>query len=258
MAIEYDIKKINFIREGKGKKVLLLHGWMANIKSFQPVFEKLSKNFDTIALDFPGFGKSEMPPVTWDIYDYAKIIYQFVIENNFYPCTIIGHSFGGRVAIIIGSRYSNIVDKIILVDSAGLKPKRNLKYYLKIYSYKLIKNSVKLICIILKKDFNSNIQKVKEKLNIKGSSDYENSKDLKDIFVKVVNQDLKEDAKKINKPTLIIWGDKDYDTPLYMAKKLNKLIKDSGIVILENAGHYSYLDQFSKFINVVNYFINLN
>jgi len=256
MNNDYDIKNINFIRKGSGKKVLLLHGWQANIETFKPVFDILSKKYDVIAVDFPGFGNSKIPPSNWDIFDYANIIQNFIKYYNFHPCTIIGHSFGGRIAIILGARANELIEKLILVDSAGLKPKRKLKYFLKVYSYKTIKFFLRIYCLFFKKEFNNTLKKIRERLKIKGSIDYENAGNLKEIFVRVVNQDLSKFAKKIKKPTLIIWGENDIDTPLYMAKKLNKLIKDSGIVILENAAHYSYLDNFNKFIRVVDYFIS--
>ncbi len=258
MGIKYDLNKINYIQKGSGKKVLLLHGWMSNIDVFKPVIENLSLNFDVLAIDFPGFGKSILPESSWGIYEYADLVYDFIKFKNFYPTTIIGHSFGGRVAIILGSKYSILVDKLILVDSAGLRPKRTVKYYFKVYIYKLIKLISKIFCKIKKIDFETYFSNLKKRLGIKGSKDYEESGQLREIFLKVVNQDLKDEAKKIKKPTLLIWGEKDDATPIYMAKKLQKLIKDSGIVILENAGHFSFLENFQKFIKVVNYFIGLN
>ncbi|NMC68348.1 MAG: alpha/beta hydrolase [Spirochaetales bacterium] len=258
MELNYNIENIYYIRKGKGKKVLLLHGWQSNSNSFKIVFEYLIKNFDVIAIDFPGFGNSPNPPLDWGIYEYANIVYNFIKYHNFYPCSLIGHSFGGRVALILGSNFPEIIDKIILVDSAGIKPKRKIKYYYKIYRYKILKYFTKFYCKFFNKDFESLILRVKQKLKIKGSLDYENSKELKNIFIKVVNQDLSKEAKKITKPTLIVWGENDKETPLYMAKKLNKYIKDSGIVLLENAGHYSFLEQFNKFISAVNYFLSLD
>lgn len=258
MEINYNIKDINFIRKGNGKKVLLLHGWGVDSTIYLTVFEYLSRYFDTIAVDFPGFGKSPIPSIDFSIYEYAYVIYQFIRYHNFYPCSIIGHSFGGRIAIILGSKYMDVLDKIILVDSAGIKPKRTIKYYYKVYLYKMLKYFIKIYCGLSKNNFEKTLKVLKDKLKLKGSSDYENAKNLRNIFVKVVNQDLSSDAKKIKKPTLIIWGEKDDSTPLYMGKKLNKYIKDSGLVILENAGHYSFLDQFNKFIATILYFLNLD
>lgn len=258
MEQNYNIKDINFIRKGSGKKVLLLHGWGVDLTIYSGIFEHLSKYFDTIALDLPGFGKSPIPSVDWGIYQYADIIYQFIKYHNFYPCSLLGHSFGGRIAIILGSKYSDILDKIILVDSAGIKPKRTIKYYYRVYTYKILKFIVKTYCVLSKNNFEKTLKILKDKLKIKGSSDYENAKNLKNIFVKVVNQDLSCDAKNIKKQTLIIWGEKDDSTPLYMAKKLKNYIKDSGLVIFENAGHYSFLEQFNKFTTTIIYFLNLD
>ena len=79
---------------------------------------------------------------------------------------------------------------------------------------------------------------------------------LKNYFKKVINLDLTKNLKDINNSTLLMWGDKDTDTPLYMAKIMEKNIKDSGLVVLENAGHFSYLDASAQFLKISETFLN--
>ena len=114
---------------------------------------------------------------------------------------------------------------VVLIDSAGAKPRRGIKYHLKVTLYKLGK---KLGCKRLPK----------------GSADYEAlSGAMKGTFVNVVNEDSECDAAAIRVPTLVIWGSEDKDTPLYMCRRLHSLIKDSEVILLKGAGHFSYLER---------------
>ena len=157
--------------------------------------------------------------------------------------SVIAHSFGGRVAILLASLQQDKVEKLVLVDSAGIKPKFSLKNKLKILNYKVAK-------------------KLKEKGLIKrelinyGSEDYKAlPSQMKPVFNNVINTDLTGYLKNITAPTLIVWGKKDNDTPYYMAKKINKNIKDSAIITFENAGHFCYLDNASEFQTIVSNFL---
>lgn len=253
MKIKIKNLNINYIVDGEKNKeeVILLHGWGASIKSFLPVYKYLSKNYKVYAIDFPGFGESDEAPSTYKVEDYAKIVLEFINKLGIKSPTLIGHSFGGRVIMKLVGDIGYIPRNIIFVDSAGIKPKRHLNYYLKVYTYKFSKMIVNFLFEENKaKSIISNMQ------NKKGSSDYINaSSSMKSVFVNVVNEDLKYTLKNIEVPTLIIWGEKDLDTPLKDAKLIEKLVKDSGLVVLKGAGHFSYLDNLSEFLIIVDSFL---
>lgn len=221
---------------GEGKPLVLLHGWGASGKVFYEVARELSLFYKVYVIDFWGFGQSEQPKSNATIYDFAEGIREFLdyLGQN---VILIGHSFGGRVSLILGS--DKRVKKVILVDSAGILPRFSLKKWYAKQKYQKTLRAVQAG----KKD--------KSSLDSFGSSDYKVlSNEWKTIFKNVVNEDLLGYAKKINKKTLIIWGKRDRDTPLYMAKKLKRAIKESRLVVLE-AGHYSFLDQKEKFCKLV-------
>lgn len=226
--------------DGKGLPTVILHGWGANCDVMQNIFNSLKENNKSvIMLDLPYFGKSQIPPETFGIYEYANMVEEFIIQMGFSIVNIIGHSFGGRLGIILSST-SNIitVNKLILTDAAGLKPRRSLKYYFKVYLYKLKK-----------------MLRIKSKKA--GSSDYKQlPESMKKVFVRVVNTHLDKLCSNIKSETLIIWGRNDKDTPIYMANKLNKKIKNSGLVILEDAGHFSFLDKSYDYNIIVNTFLD--
>lgn len=223
-----------FIGKKEGCVNLFLHGWGSEGIHFSNIINA-DKSNRWLIVDFPPFGKSGKIK-GWSVYTYANMIENLLNYLNVEECNIIGHSFGGRIGIILASSNNFRYKKLILIDSAGLKPKRKIGYHLKIWRYKLAKK--------LGKDVSSF-----------GSKDYLGlDKDMREIFISVVNTYLDQDCKKITIPTLIVWGENDIETPLYMAYRFRKLIDNSKLVILKNAGHFCFLDRQIEFCeNVFNF-----
>lgn len=253
MNINLNGINVNYIIQGENNKneVILLHGWGASIDAFLPVYKYLSKDYKVYVIDMPGFGKSEEPPKTYFVLDYAKIILEFIKKIEIKNPTLIGHSFGGRVIMKLVGELGFTPKNIVLVDSAGVKPRRKPSYYFKVYSYKLAKITVKLLFNKEKSEKIINDMRKKH-----GSTDYKNASDtMRSVFINVVNEDLRYTLKNIKVPTLIIWGEKDLDTPLKDAKVIESLVPDSGLVVLKGAGHYSYLDNLNEFLIIVDNFL---
>lgn len=253
MNINLNGINVNYIIQGENKKneVILLHGWGASIDAFLPVYKYLSKDYKVYVIDMPGFGKSEEPPKNYFVLDYAKVILEFIKRLEIKNPTLIGHSFGGRVIMKLVGELGFTPKNIVLVDSAGVKPRRKPSYYFKVYSYKLAKNTVKLLFNKEKAEKIINDMRKKH-----GSTDYKNASDtMRSVFINVVNEDLKYTLKNIKVPTLIIWGEKDLDTPLKDAKIIESLVPDSGLVVLKGAGHYSYLDNLNEFLIIIDNFL---
>ena len=141
MEIEINVLKIHYIEEGKDTKtsILLLHGWGASIKSFKPVINELSKYYKVYAIDFPGFGESEDPSKNYDVEEYSKVVLKFIEEKKLQDVVLIGHSFGGRVIIKLVGKLGFNPKKIILVDSAGIRPKKKKTRIIKEKIFKCIK-----------------------------------------------------------------------------------------------------------------------
>ncbi len=221
---------LNHIMLGQGRDVIFLHGWGGSVDSFRGAAEYFSKDYRCTLVDFYGFGASELPKVlTLD--DYALAIEEIMETYSMRDVILVGHSFGGRVAILLAARNLNI-KSIVLVDSAGLKPRFSLK-----------KAKRKLIFKIKKA--------LRMDLSNCGSEDYKKlSGDMRQTFKNVINFHLDGYLDKIQCQTLIIWGKYDKDTPPYMARRLHKRIYNSGIVFLKG-GHYSYLDCYNQFLAIL-------
>ena len=236
--------------QGEGSPIILMHGWGCNLTTLQSVEKVAMENHTVYNVDFPGFGESQEPSQVWGVEEYTQLIEQFVKAENIENPILLGHSFGGRVGILYSSR--NKVNKLILVDAAGVKPRRSLKYYFKVYTYKLGKKLMPLI--YGKERAQQRIDAMRAK---RGSSDYNNASPMmRAILSKVVNEDLKDKMPLIKAPTLLIWGENDTATPLRDAKIMERLIPNAGLVSFPGCGHYSFLDNPFQFAAVLRSFLN--
>lgn len=247
VRIRYDVT-------GDGPRaVIVMHGWGCKASTVDLLARAASGKGTTVYnLDLPGFGESSEPDEVWGVEQYTVLIEEFAKKNGIKKPILIGHSFGGRLAIVFASR--NEVEKLILVDAAGIKPRRNLKYYFKVYSFKTGK---KLLPLLLGKN---RAAKIIERWRGKaGSSDYaQASSKMRAIMSRVVNEDLTSLLPEIKAPTLLIWGEKDTATPLRDARTMERLIPDAGLVSYPDAGHYSFLDRPAQTIAVIENFIAPN
>ena len=207
---------------GEGHPILLLHGWGCNATTFNAICPFLEARFRVLTVDFAGFGQSDEPSEVWGVEEYTRSIEALTQTEGVENPILIGHSFGGRVSIVYASR--NKVQKVMLVDAAGVKPKRSLNYYRKVYTFKLIK---KLLPLFVGK---ARAEKIIEQRRAKaGSSDYSQATPkMRAILSKVVNEDLCHLMPKIAAPTLLFWGENYTATPLADAKKMDKLIPVEG------------------------------
>ena len=251
MFLDIEGLKIYYEKAGEGSPVLLLHGWGCSTITMAPLFEALKNTNTVYSLDFPGHGQSSSPEKVMDIFDFARITRKFIEQNGIQGCNVIAHSFGGRVTIILAAE-ENIFNKIILCGSAGIRPKRTIRYYYKVYTYKLLKKLSK--SKLAMRLFSGYINK---KTANAGSEYYRKLNPvMRASFSKIVNKDLKYLLGKIIAPTLLVWGSKDKATPLYMAKIMEKRIKDSGLVLFDGAGHYSFLQNLDRFIRIAKHFFS--
>lgn len=245
---------INYVCEGEGELVLLLHGWGSNITLFNSMISLLSSKYKVIAPDMPGFGESDEPTEPWEVDDYVDFILEFLKEFEFDKITLLGHSFGGRVIIKMNSRDLPFeIEKVILVDSAGVKPKKTLKQKIKQRLYKMFKWILTLS--IITKLFPNALENLRKR---NGSADYNAASPImRQTLVKVVNEDLTELMPNVKCPTLLVWGKNDDATPLSDGELMEKLMPESALVSFENAGHYSFLEQQNRFLRVLASFMNI-
>lgn len=251
MIYKYENKDVFVEVTGEGEAVLLLHGWGCTHEIFKSLAGTLSAKYKVYSFDFPGFGASQEPSEVWGVEEYTHMVETFVAENNIKAPSLVGHSFGGRVSLLYSSR--NETTRVVLVDAAGIKPKRSWKYYYKVYTYKC----AKWLCnaFLPKEKAEQTLNKFRKSA---GSSDYNNATPMmRRILSKVVNEDLKHVMPTIKAPVLLFWGDRDTATPLADAKYMEKHIQDAGLVIAHGTGHFSFLENPGLFTSVMKSFFKI-
>lgn len=241
MRTEIENISINYRVEGEGSNVVLLHGWGSSIKLFDKLIGHLSQKHRVYALDMPGFGESGDPDGVWCVDDYVDFVIAFMNKLGINETSLLGHSFGGRVIIKLVNRQnlSIKVNKIVLVDSAGIRPKKTAEQKRRTFIYKMGRRVLDFPPVrVLYPNALENYRKKH------GSADYNAASPLmRQVLVKVVNEDLETFLEGIKQPTLLIWGELDTATPIEDAKKMEEKIPDAGLVTIEGVGHYAYLER---------------
>lgn len=232
---------------GKGRPLVVLHGWGSNLNSFAMILPELSKKYKIYLLDLPGFGKTQAPKTDWHVADYVLFVEEFLEKFNLHKSHFLGHSFGARVLIKLAAQKPELCEKLILTGAAGIKPSKTLKQHL----LKAIAKTGKLfLSVPLLKKLKPYFQKKLYQFN--GSDDYLQAGNLRQTFLNIINEDLTPFLNLIITPTLLIWGENDQDTPLSDAKKMQKIIPHSQLKIIPGAGHYAFIDQPRQFLALLN------
>lgn len=234
--------------EGNGLVLLMLHGWWRDISDFDGITEILKNSYRIVRVNLPGFGGAQRPQKTWNLNDYVDFVKNFIEKLEINPNVLIGHSFGGRI-IIKGIGESKLrAEKIILISAAGVKMNvfRKMVFQFLAKIGDIVSYIPPLIFIR---------RKLKNKFYKIIGSDYLESGNMKEIFKAVVEENLTIFAKQIKKETLLIWGDKDIQTPLKDGKLLHSLIQNSKIEIIENTGHFVCLEEPQKVANLIKDFV---
>ena len=240
--------RTRYVVRGSGPPVLVLHGWGASIEAVHPILSGLSPVATVYALDLPGFGQTDPPPVPWGVEQYQELVAAFMDALAIDRPAIVGHSNGGRIAIRMASTEPSRASRLVLVDSAGIRPKRTLRWYRRVGMAKVGKYAARFL--------GAPGERLRALLvSRSASADYLAAGPLRPTLVKLVNADLRSFMPAIEAPTLLVWGSRDCETPLAAAHEMERLIPDAGLVVLEGAGHYSYLDQPARFARIVSHFI---
>ena len=249
MTIDVQGRVVSYIdtdptNESARPVVLFLHGWGAPAETYRLMIDHLATYCRVVAPDLPGFGGSAEPESAWCVDDYVAWTEAFVAQVGLTNVVLINHSFGGRISIkLLAKRpLPFTVKKAVFMDAAGIRPKRGLKYYTKVYSYKAMKKLAPGLA--------------KKRQGKVGSADYRNASPLmRQTMVRCINEDLTHLLPDIPVSTLLIWGAADTATPLSDGQTMERLIPDAGLVVLEGAGHFAFAQQWGLCSRVLDSFL---
>jgi len=236
---------------GSGPVVLLLHGWGSEGKLWRPVVDALSEHHLVVAPDFPGFGGTPPPPAAWSAGDYARWTLALLDRLGIDRADIVSHSFGGRVAVRIATSAPGRVGRIVLADTSGIVPKRTAAHHLRVRTYKSLK------ALAMARVTPRPLQRwATHRMTSHGSADYRAANGtVRQSFVRIVNEDFRAELPRVAASTLLIWGDRDEETPIADARIIERLIPDAGLVVFEGCGHYAYAEEPQRFCRIIRAFL---
>ena len=252
MFINIDNLNIEYTIEGEGYPVLLLHGWGSSFDVYKGIINTLKNRYKVVALNFPGCGNSDTMENPWNLDDYCNLVLKFINEIGIENPIMFGHSHGGRVTLKMSADGMVNPPKIVLLDSAGLIPKKSFRQKWRAKSFKIIKTVLTLPII---KSFSAPLLEKARKHY--GSADYNAAPlVLRQTLVSLVNTDLRDILHNIACPTLLIWGENDTATPLADAKIIESKIRDCGLCVIKGTGHYSFCERPFEAHAIINSFLN--
>ena len=236
---------------GSGRPLLLLHGWGVSSELFAPILDVLQPGRRLIVPDLPGFGATPEPASAWSVHDYAAWCIALLDRLGVATVDLIGHSNGGRVGIVMAAANPGRVSRMVLVGSAGIRPRQTWRSAARVRSYKLLRAVERSGAVppALRRA-------AARRADQRGSADFRAvSGVMRGTLVRLVNEDLRSLLPHLRLPVLLIWGEHDTETPLDDGRLMEQLIPDAGLVVFEGAGHYAYLEQPARFCRIVEVFL---
>jgi pimeloyl-ACP methyl ester carboxylesterase len=265
-SIPKQSSKLYYEVSGKGQPVVLLHGFGASHYSFSRIVPALSKYFKVYALDLKGFGKSPKPADNrYSVYDQALLVDQFLQEHQLDKVILIGHSYGGGVALSLALLDPSRIQKLVLIDSASYKQQLP-----KLIRWLKIPVLGKVGFYLLPASF-----EVKESYRYAFYDDSKIPEDIvreyarnlylpnaRQVYLQTVAQLIPEDLKTVSRkyktihiPTLIIWGKNDIVIRKDKAYRLHRDIAGSKLVIIPKCGHIPHEEQPEKVLEILENFM---
>ncbi len=248
MKLVVDGLLTNYLIRGRGRVVILLHGWGDDGRTFAALITELNKDYQTVVLDLPGFGSSQAPNEVWDLDAYVNFLAHFLTKLNLNTYAIIGHSNGGALAIRGLATGKLKADKLVLLAAAGIRNRHGLKKF----GTKVIAKTGKAATFWLPGEYR---QKLRKRLYGTIGSDLLVVPHLEETFKKTVRQDVQKDALALKLPTLLIFADRDPAIPLADGELYHALIKTSNLKVLKGNDHFVHHDQPATVINLIKEFL---
>ncbi len=256
LTFTYNDQSLIYQKVGEGKPLVILHGWGSSKRVMMPVAQNLAHLRTNYVLDLPGFGDSPEPVRPWNIDDYADAVQAFIGSLDEDKVDVLVHSYGGRIILKLCAREfgKKHIDKVLITGGAGMKPKRSATFYLKKYTAKTLKAPFMILPGALRQKALGWLRSTSLWKSL-GSSDYSKlSGVMRETFVRSVSEYLESSLPHIPHETLLIWGRNDDATPVYQGQRIEKGIKNAALVIIEDAGHYAFLDKPKQFARIAEAF----
>jgi pimeloyl-ACP methyl ester carboxylesterase len=232
------------------KQLLILPGWDGTKQTWQAFIDIAHNDFDIYCLELPCFGSEPCPTEVWGVKEYADFIVKKIVELKLVKPILLGHSFGGQVAAYLAANNPKLLDSLILSGAAVFRQKNNAK----IIFFASLSKLGKLL-LFFAPQLAPNFKKTLYRLA--GSPDYDNTSGIKrEIFKKIIRQDIGTELPKIITPTLVVWGEKDSYVPLKDGKSIAQMIPGAKLRIIEAGKHGLHIKQPENLLQIIKEFLD--
>lgn len=255
MVFAQDGAQMRYEIYGSGPALLLLHGWGCSLDIWKSVIADLAAERTLIAVDFPGHGESPEPPAPWSVTEYMELVHGLLKSLPGAPVDVLAHSFGGRVALLLAAEHPECVDRLVLTGCAGIPPRKSERATGRARRYQALKRLVlgPIGRLVGEKKRDALMERLIQRY---GSEDYRAlTPSMRATFNRVIGQDLTGCLERIAAPTLLVWGEEDTATPLWMGELMEQKIADAGLVRFAGCGHYAFLERYGDFLAIVHRFL---
>jgi pimeloyl-ACP methyl ester carboxylesterase len=228
-------------RENAKRIFVVLHGWGSQSSHLFSALSPLAQTSRVIFIDLPGFGKSQTPHSPWGLYEYVDCVFDCLNTLEIKKTTMIGHSFGGSIALLLAVKQPRIVETLILIDSAGVRETTRRKKTMNLVA-DFVRPMFKFGCM----------QPMRQWIYKKiGSEDYLTLPDMRETYKKVISMDITPLLSSVKQKTFLIWGEDDKFTPVSDANSMKQSIPNATLSVIPGAGHYCFLDQPEEFKKIL-------
>ncbi|KXK27061.1 MAG: 2-hydroxy-6-oxononadienedioate/2-hydroxy-6-oxononatrienedioate hydrolase [candidate division WS6 bacterium OLB20] len=226
--------RINYTVKGEGPSMMLLHGWGGSSASLEVLQQELAgMGFQVFNVDLPGFGQSEMSKPVMDLDDYVEFLHSLIDKLNIYKPVIIGHSFGGQLTMAHAIKYPRVASKLVLINASGLDPKNTARKGFFLVVSKVFGTLFSVPPLSFVKPL---VRSLYYKLIVR-ERDYLQAGTLQETLKRVLSEHLDDRVRTIEEDTLLIWGQNDTSTPLWMGEQLQASIPSARLEVVEQATH---------------------
>jgi pimeloyl-ACP methyl ester carboxylesterase len=228
--------------------VLVLHGWGASIDAVASIVDGLAGRLDVVAVDLPGFGESDEPAESWDVHAYVRFVLALADELGLERFSLVGHSHGGRIGIVLAATHPDRLARMVLTNAAGIKPKRKPSYYSRV----AVAKAGRVVGAVGGAPGRRLQDRMRRRV---ASQDWlEASEAMRGTFRLLIAEDISPHLPKVHASTLLLWGTRDEDTPLWMGRRMEAEIPDAALVELDG-GHFAYAERAAEFNRIAAHFL---
>jgi pimeloyl-ACP methyl ester carboxylesterase len=262
---------VGYRRAGQGEAVLLIHGLAGSSRTWRHVMPELARTNDVIAPDLMGHGESAKPMGDYSLGAHASGLRDLLASLDIPSATVVGHSFGGGVAMQLAYQHPELCDRLVLVSSGGLG--REVSWLLRILALPLAEQLMPIVFPRWVADRGSDVSRFLQRRGLEAPrlgemwraySSLAGAENRK-AFVRTMRTVIEPGGQNVSAldrlylashlPTLIVWGDRDQIIPVAHARVAHEAIAGSRLEILPGVGHFPHVEAPDRFVAVLAEFL---